>query len=72
MRSTTYSQRLDKNDKRPDLTVSTSVNNTFTIIVTVGPLGGPSQSVYLTPTQARGMGEAFLQMADTVEAEFLS
>jgi ribosomal protein S27AE len=68
MRSTTYSQRLDKNDKRPDLTVQTSqgLDNDM-VIVTVGPIGGPFQTVYLSPAQARAQGAAMIEMADEVE-----
>ena len=69
MRSATYSQRLDRNDKRPDLIVQDSQGlDSDMVIVTVGPNGGPFQTVYLTPGQARHMGASFMQMADEVEA----
>jgi hypothetical protein len=69
MRSTTYSQHLDKNDKRPDLTVQTSQGlDSDMVIVVIGPLGGPFQHVYLTPMQARHMGASMMQMADEVQS----
>lgn len=69
MRSTTFSQRLDKNDKRPDITVQDSQGlDHEMVIVTVGPNGGPFQTVYLTPDQARHMGASMTQVANEVEA----
>ena len=69
MRSETYSQHLGKDNKRPNLSVQTSQGlDSDMVIVTVGPLGGPFQTVYLTPMQARHMGASMMQMADEVES----
>jgi len=63
MRTATFSNRLDRNDRRPDIAIETSLN-TNEVLVTVGPLGGPFQTVYLTPDQARFLGLTLAHMGD--------
>lgn len=62
MQTRTYSQRPDDDGKINDLKMETAVDGDQ-VIITVGPIGGPFQSVYLSPLQAEYMGKTLDHMA---------
>ena len=67
MESKTYSQRTDRMGNRPQVSVQTAVDGSGEVIVTVGPHGGPYQTVYLSAEQALMVGASFIQMSDEVK-----
>lgn len=64
MQTKTYSQRTDKQGKRPDISVEPAVDGSGQVIFTVGPHGGPYQSVYLDSTQATMVAASLHQVTE--------